>query len=230
MNSKERDALITDNLVLVRINAHHWAGWHNVDRDDLEGEGYLGLIEAADGFDPARGVRFETYAIGKIRAAMWNLVRTNDPLPRSLRVRINRIEVGRAQVRQRTGKKATNAQVAKEIGAGEDAVIGWLKTINTLYAQDLDAVISRDTGGDTTKGEMLASPDALPEDVVIARDERRRMLAEVCRLPHRLRYVLWMRYRREMTLKQMGARLGCNNARAFQLLRKAYAQMRLRMS
>src|SRR5438132_5689067 len=92
---QRRDALIMAHLPLVRhtlsrLIVHLPPG---VDVENLEAAGTLGLVEAASKFDPERGVKFETFAVWRIRGAVFDELRRNCPFPQHLLERM-------AQVRQ----------------------------------------------------------------------------------------------------------------------------------
>lgn len=82
-----RDQLIVDHTYLVpstvaRVVKHVPPG---IERDDLESEGYVALVKAADRFDSERGVKFTTWAITMIRGAVLQFLRAEDWTPRSVR-------------------------------------------------------------------------------------------------------------------------------------------------
>ena len=90
----DRDALVLDHLGLL----HHIVGRMAfdvpgvIDRDDLLGWGMIGLVAAADGWDPARGLKFSTYAFPKIRGAILDELRRADFLPRGRREKVRDLE------------------------------------------------------------------------------------------------------------------------------------------
>src|SRR6185369_4427005 len=66
---------------------------YGVDLENLEAAGTLGLVEAANRFEPERGIHFKTFAYTRIRGAIYDELRRNCPLPQELLERV-------AQVRQ----------------------------------------------------------------------------------------------------------------------------------
>ena len=89
---------------------------HYVEFGDLEASGLLGLIQAVDHFDPGRGIKFETYAIPRIRGAILDELRSQDWIPRSLRRKAKQLEGTYAELEARLGRPATDSEVAHALG------------------------------------------------------------------------------------------------------------------
>ena len=113
-----RDALISHYAPLVKYVAGRVAINlpKNVEEGDLIGYGCLGLLDAMERFDPQRGVKFETYAIARIRGSMIDGLRSMDWVPVSVRHRNRRIEETIRDLENKLGRSAADAEVAVELG------------------------------------------------------------------------------------------------------------------
>src|SRR5512132_2784353 len=116
--TSDRDALIEAHLPQVKFIAERLASKlpPSVDRDDLYGAGVLGLLDAVDKFDPARGVMFKTYAEMRVRGALLDSLRMLDWAPRSMRRRAREVEAVYARLEQEKGRPAGEEEVAAELG------------------------------------------------------------------------------------------------------------------
>ena len=88
----------------------------SVEHADVVSEGMIGLIDALEKFEPERGLAFPTYAVPRIRGAIFDSVRAADWVPRSVRTRAREVEQARAALHERLGRAATDAEVAAETG------------------------------------------------------------------------------------------------------------------
>jgi RNA polymerase sigma factor for flagellar operon FliA len=113
-----RDTLITRYSPLVKDCAGRVAVNlpKSVDEGDLVGYGTLGLIDAIERFDPQRGVKFETYAIARIRGSMIDGLRSMDWVPVSVRHRNRNLEKVVRDLENELGRSATDEEIAAELG------------------------------------------------------------------------------------------------------------------
>jgi RNA polymerase sigma factor for flagellar operon FliA len=106
ISEAERENLILEHIPLLR----HIVGRvsvdlpSSVDRDDLYGIGMVGLISAADSWDPTRGLKFSTYAYTRVRGAMLDELRKSDFLPRGRREKVRNLERAVSELEQTTGE------------------------------------------------------------------------------------------------------------------------------
>ena len=85
----------------------------NVALDDLVGQGVIGLFDTLEKFQPDRGVKFETYALARIRGAIIDGLRANDWVPRSVRRRARELEQAIAELEGKLGRSATDGKSSK---------------------------------------------------------------------------------------------------------------------
>ena len=190
-----------------------------LDVDELTQVGLLGLIEAAEAFDPDKGVEFECFAHSRVRGAMLDEVRRLSSMPRSA-VAFNR-EVNNAsqQLVHKYGRHPTQGEIANHLGKS-------LKEFNheqsqahlhqTCYMEDVsDEVLSVATSSDT-------SPDQIIESNQI-KEALRKSISE---LPERERLVLSLYYVDELNLKEIAKVIDVGESRVSQILSTTTKKLR----
>lgn len=215
---RARERLIVHYSPIVKFVAGRLgAGLPNsVDVGDLVGSGVFGLMDAIDRFEPERGVKFETYAIPRIRGAILDGLRSLDWVPRSVRTRSRAIQDAMARLEATLQRGPTDDELAEELGVTPDELQRWLANIAVATVGPLDHVLV--TGSDP-------SPQAVLEDVEL----RDTMRSEVRRLPERERTVLALYYDEGLTLSEIGEILGVTESRVSQIHTKAVLQLRSRL-
>ena len=203
-----RSRMIKANLRLVVKIARDYAG-RGLSLDDLIGEGNLGLIRAAEDFDPSFGTRFSTYASywikQAIRHALTNTTATIR-LPAHMVTLLSKWRKAERALTREFGQAATFDQVAVTLGLSDAqrVLVERAKRASQLRLEGGDDEgWSPDEAGDHHEG-----PDAALE----AADERRHLLGRLERLDARERIIVSLRFGLDgddpMTLKEVGRRLG----------------------
>jgi RNA polymerase sigma factor FliA len=196
-----------------------------VDLADLIQAGIFGLVDAIERFEPDRGLRFETYAIRRIRGAILDDLRAQDWVPRSVRSRAREVELTMERLEARLRRSASDSEVAAELGI----TVGELRE---FFAQlRLTSVVALDELVAAGRGRSLAEtlPDQHAEDPVLAMENRenRRLLAEaIAQLGERDRTVVALYYFENLTLAEIGKALGVTESRACQLHTGAVLRLR----
>jgi RNA polymerase sigma factor for flagellar operon FliA len=215
---RARERLIVHYSPLVKFVAGRLgAGLPNsVDVGDLVGSGVFGLMDAIDRFEPGRGVKFETFAIPRIRGAILDGLRSLDWVPRSVRARSRAVQDAMSRLEATLQRSPTDDELADELGVTPDELQRWLANIAVATVGPLDHVLV--TGSEP-------SPQAALEDVEL----RNTMRNEVRRLPERERTVLALYYDEGLTLSEIGEILGVTESRVSQIHTKAVLQLRSRL-
>ena len=186
-----------------------------LDLDDLAQDGMLGLIDAAERFDEARGVPFETFAERRVRGAMLDALRRG-AWPRTDRRRRREIDAAREKLRKQTGGEPAPADLARHLGMDEAALGRAIDRINVLESTAplaAAADVERVDLPPALRPPRPPGPDRLCEQAEIAR----RLRAAVAALPGRERKAVSRYYFGDATLKQIGAEIGVGESRAMQL-------------
>lgn len=211
-----RDELIVGHMWLVRHIAGKMAVQlpSEVDADNLESAGMLGLVEAAERFDPTRGVDFKAYAGLRIRGSIIDELRRNCPLPQEMLQKVQLV----SKAQQVCTPPITAEKLAAETGLTEDEVL------DCLAAQPLTQVRSLDQVGDGwfRNGTTNESPD----EGLHLEDQRRLLADSIEALPERERLVVTLYYQQNLRLKEIGQVLNLSESRVSRLLSGAQLQMR----
>ncbi len=205
---------------------------HYVDKDDLVSAGLLGLIQAVDKFDPRREIKFETYAIPRIRGAILDELRRQDWFPRSLRKKARSLEQIYAKLEKELGRSATDQEVADELSISRTDLTQMIDQVALATIVSLDAETnSYSDDGSTTLGECL--PDKKCEDIeqAISEKQMRRLIAAgLEELPEKEQLVLVLYYYEDLTLKEIGEVLEVTESRVCQIHTKAIIRLRSKVN
>jgi RNA polymerase sigma factor FliA len=214
----DRDKLILDHIPLLQ----HIVGRMSLDvpgrvlRDDLFGWGMRGLIEAADGFDFARGLAFSTFAYPRIRGAILDEMRRMDFLPRGRRDRLREVERAVAELEQLHGAPPTPEEIALALGTTIDEVD------EVLHSARVASWASLDGGPSQELGALLTDPKS--DDPVGSAEwnEMKAMLVHaIGTLPDTEKTVITLYYGEELLLKEIGEVLGVTESRVSQIHSRA---------
>jgi RNA polymerase sigma factor for flagellar operon FliA len=186
----------------------------HVDLDDLISAGVIGLMEAAERFDPSRVDRFEAFAEFRIRGAMLDDLRWRDPLSRDMRRLSNGLREASRQLEAELCRTPDHDEIADRLGVG----------IQKLYANQQKLSGSSVVGIDDAWPDLLEkTPDASAEDpfeVVARREMTKETLAAIQTLPARTQRVLWLYFWGDMTQQEIADVIGVTESRVCQILRE----------
>ena len=224
-----REQLIIEYAPLVKLVAGRLSMYlgHNVEYDDLVSYGIFGLIDAIDKFDLAKNVKFETYASLRIRGAILDQIRKMDWIPRTVRQRQRKMDEAIKQIEMRTGKNATDEELARELGLTEDELCNWqsqMKVTNVVSLNEFE-----ENGPEPVIDTSNKSHFAQPEDVVEEAELKETLVAALDLLTEKERKVIELYYYEEMTLKEISKILEVSESRVAQLHTKGLLKMRKRM-
>lgn len=197
--------------------------------DDLIGHAVIGLIDAVDRFEPERGIKFETFAIPRIRGAVIDALRVLDWAPRSVRKHETEIRDAFARVEAELGRAASDREVADRLGISVEELQERLTLVGQSSLLSLDEALAsgfdydeafRDSGADDDNPYLEAQ-----------RADQARLLAEAIEdLPERERTVIALYYSDGLTLKEIARVLGVTESRVCQLHSKATLRLNCRLA
>lgn len=204
----------------------------SVDFDDLVGYGQFGLLDAINKFDPEKNVKFKTYAVTRIRGAIFDELRTLDWVPRSVRQKSREIEDTIVQLESKLGRTASDSEVAGAMGISEDEYHQTiLKVSGTSVLSLNDVWYSGEESEHVSIGDCIESPTSLNPDVIVEREEIRRVIIEaINELPEKEKMVLVLYYHEDMTFKEIGQVLEVSESRVSQLHTKANLRLRAKLT
>ena len=201
----------------------------NIEQADLVSYGIFGLMDAIDKFDLERAIKFETYAISRIRGAIIDELRAIDWITRSVRFKAREVEKAYASLEAQLHRTPSESEVAAEMGIGLDDLHQIFSQVSFVNVVALDELLS--VGGE--KGDKLSLVDTLEdhkaEDPVLAfeSEETKYLLAKAINtLPEREKIVVTLYYYEGLTLAEIGQVLGVTESRICQMHTKAVLQLR----
>jgi RNA polymerase sigma factor for flagellar operon FliA len=229
-----RDRLILTYAPLVKYVAGRLGSGlpAHVEEGDLISYGLLGLISAIERYDPDRDIKFETYAIVRIKGAIIDELRALDWVPRSVRSRAREIERAIAELEAKLGRAPTDEEIAGKIGISEDELEESLSDISRSSIAALDELWSVSGEGDQVSLlDTIEDTDApSPAEALDETDVRETLADAIARLPEREKLVITLYYYEELTLREIGEVLGVTESRVSQLHTKAVLRLRSRLS
>ncbi len=197
---------------------------HSIDLSDLVQDGVIGLIDAAERFDEARGIKFETFAERRIRGAMIDALR-KDAWPRGVRRVRRELEAARERLRATLGHEPSLADLAAAIGADEKRLGRTIVRINTI--ESTSPLSCGDHVDEAQLPAVLVPAEPERPDHAYERTEvRDRVRGAIETLPVRERRVISLYYYGDVTMKEIGAELGVNESRVSQLHARALRRLR----
>ena len=201
----------------------------NIEQADLVSYGIFGLIDAIEKFDLERAIKFETYAISRIRGAIIDELRAIDWIPRSVRYKAREVEKAYAALEGQLHRTPTEAEVAEQMGIRLEDLHAIFSQVSFVNVVALDELLN--VGGE--KGDKLSLVDTLEdtraEDPVVAfeSEETKYLLAKAINtLPEREKIVVTLYYYEGLTLAEIGQVLGVTESRICQMHTKAVLQLR----
>lgn len=230
-----RDALILHYSPLVKYVAGRVAVGlpANIDQADLMSYGIFGLIDAIDKYDTERGIKFETYAINRIRGSIIDELRAIDWVPRSVRFKAREVEKAYQALENKLKRPPSDDEIAGEMGITKDELNHTYSQLANVSMVALDELMTAEGGGGDKLSLMETLEDANTVGPVEAFEdqEMKGILTEaVNKLPERERLVVTLYYYEGLTLAQIGQVLGVTESRICQMHTKAVLSLRGRIT
>jgi RNA polymerase sigma factor for flagellar operon FliA len=232
MDARER--LVVAYSPLVKYVAGRTASGlpAHVDEGDLISYGLSGLINAIERFELEREIKFETYAITRIRGAIIDELRSMDWVPRSVRSRARDIEKAHTKLEHKLQRAPTDEEIAAEMDIELAEFHDLLLQISKSSVAALDELWSvGDSSGDSVSLlDTITDENAPDPAAVVDQSELRDRVADaIARLPEREKLVVALYYYENLTLREIGEVLGVTESRVSQLHTKAVLRLRSRL-
>ena len=205
----------------------------HVDEADLISYGLGGLISAIERFDLSREIKFETYAITRIRGAILDELRTLDWVPRSVRARAREFERTNMKLEARLQRAPTDEEMAAELEISLDEFQEALLQISNSTIVALDELwnVSDSTGDQVSLLDTLPDRRAPDPLMLVNQSELRDRIADaIAALPEREKLVIALYYYENLTLREIGEVLGVTESRVSQLHTKAVLRLRSKLA
>jgi RNA polymerase sigma factor FliA len=220
---ESRNAVVLEHYPLVQRIANRVAHSYGLpvglETADLVSYGVLGLVEAWERFDPARGVPFESYAIPRVRGAIVDAIRNGDWVPRKVRDRARRINERTTTLTAQLGRTPTTEEIEASLGPDAGKRNRMPATVLTLEAQVADGSL---TVADALVDTGAEEPGWALEDAEL----RRQLVSSINCLPERERFILTLYYFQNVQLTEIARVLGVTESRVSQIHMRALEMLR----
>lgn len=202
-----------------------------VERDDLVSYGVFGLIDAIEKFDHNRGIKFETYALPRIRGAILDGLRAYDIAPRSLRQKAKVLGKAVAEVEVRLGRAATDEEVADELNIDLASFNSMQAAVSRLPLLSLDDFVLQDDGGEITLGQRIEDKSSYnPVELLESTELSAALIEAIDSLNEQERMVITLYFYEGLTLRESSEVLDLSESRISQIRLRAVAKLRAHMS
>jgi RNA polymerase sigma factor for flagellar operon FliA len=203
----------------------------SIEFDDLVSYGVFGLIDAINKFDFNRGIKFKTYAMTRIRGAIFDELRSIDWIPRSIRQKAKQIEQVISELENKLGRTVEDDEIAQELGISNEEFQSLLNKLSGTSMLSLNDIwYLGDDSDELSILETLEAPDTMNPDVMIEKEEIRDYIIDaIKKLPDKEKKVIVLYYYEDLTLKEIGEVLEVTESRVSQLHTKAIMRLRGRL-
>jgi RNA polymerase sigma factor for flagellar operon FliA len=229
-----RDKFIRQYMPLVKYVAGKVSTGmpDSVEFDDLVGFGQFGLLDAINKFDPDKNVKFKTYAVTRIRGAIFDELRELDWVPRSVRQKSREIEDTIVELEAKLGRTASDAEIAGAMGITESEYENTIMKVSGTSVLSLNDVwYSGDDSDHMSIGDSIEAPNSLNPDVIVEREEIRKVIIQaINELPKNEKMVIVLYYHEDLTFKEIGQVLNVSESRISQLHTKANLHLRAKLT
>jgi len=226
-----RNALMKHYLHLVRYAAERLYSKlpDKVELDDLISAGIFGLMDAIDAFDPARGVKFETYCSPRIRGSILDELRSMDWVPRLVRARAHQLTKATQSLEAHLGRKPTKKEIAEELDMNTEEFNRLQRDANAVSLVSLSTKYS-DGDGEKDIREIDVIKDQKSQDPLTEAQKRdlKSLLTKGLTRAERLIIILY--YYEEMTMKEIGLTLDLSESRVSQMHSSIVQRLKAQMN
>jgi RNA polymerase sigma factor for flagellar operon FliA len=233
-DEKAREQLVLAYSPLVKFVAGRMSSGlpAHIEESDLISYGLLGLIGAIERFDPKREIKFETFAVSRIKGSIIDELRSLDWVPRSVRAKAREIESTQTKLEHELGRVPTDREVADALEMSIDDFQESLLQISnsTVVALDELWTVSDSSGDQVSLLDTMKDPNAVDPARELGVSELKDRLANaISRLPEREKLVIALYYYENLTLREIGEVLGVTESRVSQLHTKAVLRLKSRL-
>ncbi len=227
-----REELIVTHMSMVRYLVNRITPQlpPHLDQQDLMSAATIGLIHAADRFDPTRGVQFKTFAEQHIRGTIIDELRSYDVLSRTMRDKYKRLSRQLVSLEHQLGRNPTSEEVAESLGIGLEEYYELLEDVHAYSFISLDDSWDDDEGNTLSLGDVLCESDAKsPQQQVMMMQLAEELGRAIDALPEKDRLVVTLYYKEDLKLKEIGEAMGLTESRISQILSQAMVRLRSKL-
>lgn len=228
----DREQLILEHIPLVRYLVSRISVKlpQHLDLQDLMSAAMIGLINAADRFDPSRGVLFKTFAEQHVRGTILDELRSYDVLSRSMRDKYKRMERELHRLENLLGRPPSSEEVAESLQMSLDEYFELLDDIHVFTFISLDDSWEGDDGNPLCLADVLCESEAKsPQQQVMSMQLAEALGQAIEKLPEKERLAVTLYYSEDLNLKEIGETLGLTESRISQIISQAMVRLRSRL-
>ena len=228
---KAKKAVVESHLGLVRYVTSRFGFIHTarervLEEMDLIQFGLLGLLDAVDKFDPSKGVRFETYAVTRIRGTILDELRKLDWMPRSVRIKGRKADRLIQDAESQDNQTLTAQEIASKLSLTLDE---YQELLTAAKGATMDHRVSYDDEVDLIEN-VAADPSTDPYELLIAEDTRSKLIEALESLPERDRLVVALYYYEGLTFREIAGILRISETRVFQIHTSVLSSLRKQLA
>lgn len=230
LGANDREQLVVKTLpqvkLIARIISHRLPSY--VELQELESAGALGLLDAAQKFDPKRGVGFPTYAEHRIKGTILDSLRRSDWSPRSLRTMGRKLQAAQLQLERRLGRTASYEEVRAEMGISLGSFYKLLMQLRGSHLVPLETLGVYESPGriEVPLGGTQDPNTGSPHDILLKSETKNIIARAIESLPQKQRLVVLLYHYEELSMHEIGQILGVNESRVSQLHSAAMRNLR----
>ncbi len=224
------EELLEQYLPMIRFHAEQLRRRtpDSIELDDLIDAGVLGLLDAAQRFDPERDIQFKTFVAYRVRGAMIDYLRAFDWMPRSLRDTAKEMQAAFQVLEQRHGRPAEEQEIAAYLGLTLEEYrerLDRVRAMSVISFEDLPIARADEDDTLTILETLAADASTMPEHCAAVHEFTERLADAIEHLPKREQILITLYYYEELTMKEIALILGLTESRVSQI----HSQMVLRL-
>ena len=202
-----------------------------VDYNDLVEYGIIGLLDAVDKYDVTKNINFKTYAVTRVRGSVYDELRVQDWVPRSVRKMAKDIEKANVELEKKLKRLPREAEIAEHLNVTPKEIDAVFAKVNIGHISSLDDIIYGSDDSTTSRGETIENKKSGNAHEKLEKDELKTALMERLKeLSEKERMIISLYYYEELTLKEIGSILGISESRVSQIHSKAVLKLRSKLS
>lgn len=203
-----------------------------IEEGDLISIGVIGLVEAMDRFDPEFGIKFETYAIPRIRGVIIDELRSLDWIPRSLRTKSSKMRDAIQELEAEFQDVPTDEMIADRIGITYDDFQKWKKEMITMNVLSLDRPVEQSSSSSSQSLYEIVEDEQneFPLDKIESNELKLQLVRAIQNLPEKLRLAITLYYFEKLTFKEIGQILNVSESRISQIHSETIKRLKAQLS
>jgi RNA polymerase sigma factor FliA len=203
----------------------------NIEYEDMVEYGIIGLLDAVEKFDITKDINFKTYAVLRIRGAIYDELRVMDMLPRTLRTLSKNIENAYIEIEKKNGRAATDEEVAAYLNIEIKELDEIHSKINVANVSSLNDILHNSEDGKMTVGDIVEDKkNENPQESLEKKEIRKELLKHLKELSEKEKAIIALYYYDELTLKEIGKVMDVSESRVSQIHSKAVLKLRAKMA